>query len=507
MIALKYPSTKDMVTDYHFLKRKDLCSDFWVRAITDTYQDEIPAINSVEIETINRCNNDCSFCPVNCNDDTRPHKVMTKELFEKIINELVDINYEGYLSIFSNNEPLLDVRLYDFIQYAKEKLPKATHCLYTNGTLLDEEKYLKLTKYLDYLVIDNYDDDLNLLANVAPIVEKYKDEPSTCKVSVLMRKKNQVLLTRGGVAPNREMVSRFVSSCILPFMQLVIRPDGEISRCCQDALAKTTLGDVSKNTISEVWSNEEYQEFRQLISQHGRNSVDFCKNCDSFGIMNYFPEFWTKIVVQALIDYVWKQKLSGKKIYVFEDNKITREVTNLLAANGLKIDGILYSKDQEQIIDKNSFTIFSSTEYKILDEIDYDFKLLNKKYIVYEGVNHSLHTEFFDEDENKEVKEFIRFIDTIRNKKTIVFGTGFTSMKVNSVYDMDIAYYIDNNEKKSGTTFEGKKVWLPKKLEEENIDDICVVVASVHYNAMKQQLVENHWCKEENVLEGLRYLD
>ena len=37
------------------------------------------------------------------------------------------------------------------------------------------EKYLKLVEYLDYLVIDNYDDELKLLDNIQPIVEKYKN--------------------------------------------------------------------------------------------------------------------------------------------------------------------------------------------------------------------------------------------------------------------------------------------------------------------------------------------
>lgn len=62
-------------------------------------------------------------------------------------------------------------------------------------------------------------------------------------------------------------------------------------------------------------------------------------------------------------------------------------------------------------------------------------------------------------------------------------------------------------KKKNGTMFEGKKIWLPDKLKEENKDEICVVIASLRYQEMKKQLLDNDLCKEENIFEGLRYLD
>lgn len=507
MIFLKYPSSKDRRTDTHYLKRLDLNSDFFVRKVTQMYKESVPPINTIEIETINRCNNDCSFCPVNKNADTRPYKKMSMELFKKIICELSDIDYRGYISIFSNNEPLIDVRIYEMIQYAKDKLPNAVHCLYTNGTLLDEEKFLQLTASLDYLVIDNYDDDLKLLHNVEPIYQKHKEDNTDCKVSIIMRKKNQVLLNRGGVAPNRSSEDAFTSSCAFPFMQLIIRPDGKISRCCQDALAKTTLGDVSENTVKEVWEGKEFKAFRDELINEGRNSIDFCKNCDSFGIVNYFPEIWAHTVLNAFVDLVWEKKQEGKQIYLFENNKITKKIKRILELHGLRIDGILYAKDITLIKSPEAFTVFSSSDYNLLDEIDYDFKLLGKNYLVFDDVKHSLNAEFFDEEENGDVKELIQFIDTVRNKKTVVFGTGFSAQKLQSVFHLEVAYYIDNNQNKAGSDFNSKKVWLPTKLEKEDKENLCVVIASVKFNEMKTQLLENDLCKEENIFEGLKFLD
>lgn len=42
-----------------------------------------PLFNNIEIETVNRCNGTCSFCPVNKNQDPREYKKMPEELFKK----------------------------------------------------------------------------------------------------------------------------------------------------------------------------------------------------------------------------------------------------------------------------------------------------------------------------------------------------------------------------------------------------------------------------------------
>lgn len=507
MITIKYPSTKDRNNTDLNLRRQDKNSNIFVKKVTDLYLEKEPKINTIEIETINRCNNDCSFCPVNRHDEKRPYKMMKEELFHSIIDQLSDMNYSGYISLFSNNEPLIDKRILDFVKYAKENLPNAIHAMYTNGILLDEEKYQKLVQYLDYLVIDNYNDDLLLLPNIQKIVDEHKNDKICCKISVLVRKKNQILLNRGGSAPNRENKNIFHSSCTLPFMQLIVRPDGKVSRCCQDALAKTTLGDLSRESITELWKNNLYTDFRSELNEKGRSNIEFCKECDSFGIGNYFPEYWTGVVVDVLVDIILKMKQSGKKIYLFENNKQTRKVDNILKNHGIRHDGVVSDCDYNTINSDESFTIFGDYNYEILDKMDVNLAYLGKRYLIYEDVIGSLHTDFIDENENKDIKEIVKLLKIVNEKKVIVFGTGFSAVKVADVFDFDVAYYIDNNKKKEGTEFNGREVWNPTKLKDEEKENICVVIASIRFNEMKKQLLEENLCLEENILEGLKFLD
>lgn len=134
-----YWNNSDWITEEQKLSCQDKNSGIFVKGMLMQYQDTVPQLQSVEIETINRCNNDCSFCPVSKENDLREPMRMPEELFYKIIDELAEMEYKGYLSLFSNNEPLLDTRILDFLAYAVEKLPDAVHAMYTNGMLLTKE--------------------------------------------------------------------------------------------------------------------------------------------------------------------------------------------------------------------------------------------------------------------------------------------------------------------------------------------------------------------------------
>lgn len=241
-----------------------------------------PEIKEIEIETLNRCNGKCSFCPVNALEPQRKYAKMSERLFEKIINELAEGNYSDTLSLYSNNEPFLDERIIDFYKYAREKLPNAKLSLFTNGSLLTLDKFKKIVDCLDSLTIDNYNDAGIVNENLKE-VHDYLNENSEYKnkVHFKMRLENEILFSRGGQAPNKKEVKFQLSKCLLPYRQLVIRPDGKVSLCCNDALGKYTLGDVNTSSVYEIWHSKAYNEIRKEMKKHGRRKLMLCKNCDT----------------------------------------------------------------------------------------------------------------------------------------------------------------------------------------------------------------------------------
>lgn len=236
----------------------------------------------VEIETINRCNGECPFCPINRHAESRAFAMMSEELFVKIISQLGEMDYRGNLGLFSNNEPFLDNRIIHFAKIAREKVPNAFIHLYTNGSILTEEKILEIMKYLDRMVIDNYNDALEL-NETSKIALKLCEENRELdkKIEIHLRKIHEVLYTRAGQAPNNQAKKTFNMPCLLPLKQMVIRPDGKVSLCCNDALGKFTMGDCNSQGLTEIWQSPNFREVRKKLLV-GRDRLELCRFCDTF---------------------------------------------------------------------------------------------------------------------------------------------------------------------------------------------------------------------------------
>jgi radical SAM protein with 4Fe4S-binding SPASM domain len=66
-----------------------------------------------------------------------------------------------------------------------------------------------------------------------------------------------------------------------PFYNLPIKPDGKISLCCNDALGKMTMGDLSKEGVLDIWLGSKYQQIRKAMLK-GRKFISLCSSCDAF---------------------------------------------------------------------------------------------------------------------------------------------------------------------------------------------------------------------------------
>lgn len=61
---------------------------------------------------------------------------------------------------------------------------------------------------------------------------------------------------------------------------MVVRPDGKLSLCCNDALGQETLGDLSVQSIREAWNDSRRRTVQDLMLG-GRDKLDVCRHCDN----------------------------------------------------------------------------------------------------------------------------------------------------------------------------------------------------------------------------------
>ncbi len=237
----------------------------------------------VNLETINRCNSTCSFCTANKNAEKRPYKRMEDELFYKIIDQLRDWGYKGHLTLYGNNEPFLDTRIVEFHKYCREQLPESFIFLSTNGLLLTIEKVKEIIPYINQLIINNYCRDMKLHDNVQEIYDYVKAHPQEFEnvdILVQMRYMDAVLSNRAGSAPNKKAKEKLIKeTCLMPYTDMFIFPDGKMGICCCDNFEVTNLADLTQVSIEDAWNSEEYKKLRQMI-RTSRSDYAFCKYCD-----------------------------------------------------------------------------------------------------------------------------------------------------------------------------------------------------------------------------------
>lgn len=245
--------------------------------------DEAPKPNVVNIETINRCNSTCAFCTANVNAEKRPLLKIEDDLYYSIIDQLADWGYKGHLTLYGNNEPWLDTRIVEFHKYAREKLPDSFIFMSTNGLMLTLDKIREIKPYINQLIINNYAMEMKLHPNIQEIYDYVKAHPQEFEgldIQIQLRYLQEVLTNRAGSAPNKKATEKVIKeTCLLPFTDMWIMPNGKVGLCCCDNFEVTDFGDLHKVSLREAWSSPQLMQARAKIAE-GRQEYKFCQHCD-----------------------------------------------------------------------------------------------------------------------------------------------------------------------------------------------------------------------------------
>ena len=244
---------------------------------------EIPMPNVVNIETINRCNSTCAFCTANVNAECRPLAHISDELYKSIIDQLADWGYKGHLTLYGNNEPWLDTKIVERHKYAREKLPASFIFMSTNGLILTVDKVKAVAPYINQLIINNYSMEMKLHKSIQEVydyVTAHPDEFKDLDIQIQMRYLQEVLTNRAGSAPNKKETKKIIKeTCLLPFTDMWIMPNGRLGLCCCDNFETTNFGDLNEISLKDAWGSEALQKVRRDIAE-GRQNYPFCKHCD-----------------------------------------------------------------------------------------------------------------------------------------------------------------------------------------------------------------------------------
>lgn len=228
------------------------------------YSDLIAWPSVVEIEINVRCNRKCVYCPNGTLDSPSSSDLMDVGLYRRIIAQLNEIGFSGRLSFNFYSEPLLRKDFETLVAIARVALPFARLLLYTNGDLLTDIRYANLLEAgIDFFV-----------------VTRHGREPMKSRPHQWVRFPEDLDISgRGGaVASAPEPLRR---ACHAPSEMLIVRVNGDVVLCHEDAHREVVFGNLSHSTIQEVWCGDDIERFRYHLTQGERREAgELCARCN-----------------------------------------------------------------------------------------------------------------------------------------------------------------------------------------------------------------------------------
>ena len=270
------------------------------------------------IETTNKCNQTCSFCP-RTKYMTRPVETLEMWVFERIVQQIrpwskdewdMWVKYcESHYKVFDGEqnenhfllyiiaksivlhgygEPLLDPHIADRVAILKdEDIPVYFSSNYNN---VSPEKVEPLFDVgLDYLKIAVSSTEVSRIEPVIALRDKY-NYPTTIVLATIFPKVWEVLKKFDSVykylkSQDQQWVDgktdkaksiHWSEPCKFPWSTMSIQSNGLVSVCMEDYDNELIMGDAKTESLYDIWNSEDYEFLR--TNQH---RIDKCmERCD-----------------------------------------------------------------------------------------------------------------------------------------------------------------------------------------------------------------------------------
>ena len=276
-------------------------------------------LKNVSLEAHTVCNQACNFCPVSVNP--RDSYYMSTEFYEQIVRQLAAYRKTIEAVFMINyNEPTIDRRFIDQVRSLKAlELPPAVlsngsgltpskvdalvelggvRFLSINLSTLDKDRYKKergvdhldaVLRNLDYLKNRKIADEMDMVvlgsgddshrSNYQEIKARFAGSLFKVKYFEVMDRAGYLPLGLRPAYPHAQLCGcENIGS--RPLQHLHITPRGKCLLCCEDYDEKYVVGDLNKQTVTEVLTGEQMQLMRRRVYGLEEAPGDFmCRKC------------------------------------------------------------------------------------------------------------------------------------------------------------------------------------------------------------------------------------
>lgn len=253
----------------------------------------VPAMpRYIELETSRKCNRTCAWCP-NGLYSRHDQTLMEWELFIRIVAELSELEYAGWLAFHNYNEPLLNPRLMEEIEHIRQHLPQAKPAIYTNGDVLKRDRlddlialgvqYVRVTRYPHTADIEPTYEALRHWMKQAGILDycdwtygtlrqglgvTYRDESRGLLIEII-GPRISTYNDRGGTALIPTIPAPRTEPCLMTTTSASIDYRGNLKMCCNVVPGtdpdhdQYVVGNLATSTFAQLWGSDQMQAWRK----------------------------------------------------------------------------------------------------------------------------------------------------------------------------------------------------------------------------------------------------
>ncbi len=244
-------------------------------------------LQAVEIEINHNCNRACSYCP-NSSLERKTKGMMSGEFYQFVLQKFADISFTGRISLDFYNEPMLHPQLERLISLTREVLPSTQLHLYSNGTLLTQEKFVSLENLgVARFVITRHEADVDskkpyIFDETLKKLTKIQQDKLIYRDHTALR-----LFNRGGLLKHLG-TGLALHPCHLPSHMMTVTVDGRILSCFEDFNEELVFGDLKTQNLIDIWNSEKYVTFRKNLKRGLRHLHSPCRNCNRAEVLPPF---------------------------------------------------------------------------------------------------------------------------------------------------------------------------------------------------------------------------
>ena len=317
--------------------------DFLVRPLARRLEEWPPKL---VVDTTNRCNARCVWC-------LNPHSTMQRgtmslDLFKKIIDDYASRGGKVWLSTFG--ESLLDSTILDKIRYIGTYPSISETTILTNGLLLTNEvaevlleERIDLDVSLDELNHDRFEQIKGIsfdtvISNILNILKKNRNAGYPIKIVVRLKTSDSIkdlksspyytqleematylevtpIQSTGSIAnwggsfdkegffatyfPRSNIFNYHkqynlmnLAPCSQLWANMTVNWEGKVVLCCVDMESRVILGDLTKDSIIDIWQGLQIKQVRKMAKQRRRKEMVLCRDCDLLQGWQYLKKYY-----------------------------------------------------------------------------------------------------------------------------------------------------------------------------------------------------------------------